>query len=46
MPILNWLNKDKTTQTAAACAYRLLTEVPDLSYGDKDSGNLIVQGDN
>lgn len=46
MPILNWLNKDKATQTAAACAYRLLTEVPDLSYGDKDSGNLIVQGDN
>lgn len=46
MPILNWLNKDKATQTAATCAYRLLTEVPELSCGDKSSGNLIVQGDN
>lgn len=46
MPILNWLNKDQATQTAAACAYRLLAEVPELSGGDKNNGNLIVQGDN
>ncbi|WP_238593799.1 site-specific DNA-methyltransferase [Endozoicomonas atrinae] len=31
---------------AQRCAYRLLEEVPELSYGDTASGNLLVQGDN
>jgi hypothetical protein len=26
--------------------YRLLEEVPELSYGDKESGNMLIQGDN
>ncbi|MEI8247262.1 MAG: site-specific DNA-methyltransferase [Lentisphaerota bacterium] len=26
--------------------FHLLEEVPELSFGDKDSGNLLVQGDN
>ncbi len=26
--------------------YRLLEEVPELSYGDKDSGNMLIHGDN
>ncbi|MBL4864858.1 MAG: site-specific DNA-methyltransferase [Pseudomonadales bacterium] len=46
MPLLHWLNKDSTTKTAANCDYRLLEEVPELSYGEKDSGNLLIQGDN
>lgn len=46
MPLLDWLNKDSATKAAAKSAYRLLEEVPELSYGDKDSENLIIQGDN
>lgn len=46
MPLLHWLNKDSATKAAAKSAYRLLEEVPDLSYGDKDSENLLIQGDN
>lgn len=46
MPILNWLNKDQAVTTAKNCAYRLLEEVPELSYGDKENENLLIQGDN
>lgn len=46
MPILNWLNKDEAVTTAQKSAYRLLEEVPELSYGDKDNENLLIQGDN
>jgi len=27
-------------------SYRLLEEVPDLSAGDRNSGNMMIQGDN
>ena len=46
MPILNWLNKDQAVTTAKNCDYRLLEEVPSLSYGDTNSENLLIQGDN
>ncbi len=46
MPILHWLNKDQAVTTAKNCAYRLLEEVPELSYGDKINENLLIQGDN
>ena len=46
MPILNWLNKDEATATARKCTYRLLKEIPELSYGDANSENLLIQGDN
>ena len=46
MPILHWLNKDQAVTTAKNCAYRLLEEVPELSYGDKNNENLLIQGDN
>jgi len=46
MPILHWLNKDQAVKTAQQSAYRLLEEVPELSYGDKDNENLLIQGDN
>ena len=36
------LDKDSATKTA----YRLLEEIPELSYGDKNSENLLIQGDN
>ncbi|EKB1992052.1 site-specific DNA-methyltransferase [Vibrio parahaemolyticus] len=46
MPILNWLNKDEAVTTSKKCTYRLLEEVPELSYGDADNENLLIQGDN
>jgi adenine-specific DNA-methyltransferase len=46
MPILHWLNKNQAVKTASQCTYRLLEEVPDLSYGDPNNQNLLIQGDN
>jgi len=46
MPILQWLNKDDAVRAAQKSAYRVLEEVPELSYGDKDNENLLIQGDN
>ena len=46
MPILQWLNKENAIKDAKHCAYRLLEEIPELSYGDTDSQNLLIQGDN
>ena len=46
MPILNWLTRDEDIQATKRVPYRLLEEVPELSYGDKDTGNMIIQGDN
>jgi adenine-specific DNA-methyltransferase len=46
MPLLNWLNKDSATKAAAKSTYRLLEEVPELSYGDNNNENLLIQGDN
>ena len=46
MPILNWLTRDEDIRTAARVPYRLLEEVPSLSAGDGDAGNMLIQGDN
>lgn len=46
MPILHWLNKDQAVKTSGQCAYRLLEEVPELSYGEPNNKNLLIQGDN
>ncbi|MCL2129703.1 MAG: site-specific DNA-methyltransferase [Treponema sp.] len=46
MPTLHWLTRDEDLKTAANAEYRLLVEDEKLSYGDPDSENLIVQGDN
>ena len=46
MPILHWLNKEEAINTAKRCDYRLLEEVPELSYGDAENENLLIQGDN
>lgn len=46
MPILQWLNKDQAVTNAKQCAYRLLEEVPELSCGDANNENLLIQGDN
>ena len=46
MPILHWLTRDEDLRAAARAPYRLLEEVADLSAGESDMGNLLVQGDN
>jgi adenine-specific DNA-methyltransferase len=46
MPTLHWLTREQDLKAAAHTEYRLLVEEEKYSYGDPDSGNLIVQGDN
>ncbi|RWU09213.1 site-specific DNA-methyltransferase [Pseudidiomarina gelatinasegens] len=46
MPILKWLTRDEDVRAAAAVPYRLIEEVPELSYGDVKTGNMLIQGDN
>ena len=46
MPILHWLTRDEDIGAAARVPYRLLEEVRELSAGDPDTDNLLIQGDN
>ena len=46
MPTLHWLTRDKDIRTAAGVPYRLLGETTELSAGDVDTGNMLIQGDN
>lgn len=46
MPLLHWLTREEDIHSAALAPYRLLEEAPDLSHGDRDTGNMLIQGDN
>ncbi len=46
MPTLNWHKREEAVRAATRAPYRLLEPVPELSYGDADSENLLIQGDN
>lgn len=46
MPILDWLNKDDAIKESTKVPYRLLKPIKKLSYGDPDSENMLIQGDN
>ncbi|MDE0695496.1 MAG: site-specific DNA-methyltransferase [Boseongicola sp.] len=46
MPTLRWLTRDRDLGAAGRVGYRLIEEVPELGYGDRQSGNMLVQGDN
>lgn len=46
MPTLRWLTRDDDVRAAERVPYRLLEEVPELGYGDRDAGNMLIQGDN
>ena len=49
MPTLNWIGKEAVVKHHKDVPFRLLEPVADLSCGPaqgKDTGNLIVQGDN
>ena len=46
MPTLYWLTRDEDLRTASHVPYRLLEEAPNLSAGEPDAGNMLIQGDN
>lgn len=46
MPILHWLNREKSIREASFVPYRLLKADSQLSYGDPESENMLIQGDN
>lgn len=46
MPILHWLTRDADLKLSSKAPYRLLEHVPELSFGDSDSENMLIQGDN
>jgi adenine-specific DNA-methyltransferase len=46
MPKLDWLTRPEDERVAASIPYRLLEAVPGLSYGDEQTENMLIQGDN
>jgi len=44
MPTLHWLTRDADLKLSGQAPYRLLEPV--RSYGDPQSGNMLIQGDN
>lgn len=46
MPILHWLNDEEARKTSSRIPYRLLEADGKLSYGDANSENMLIQGDN
>lgn len=46
MPILKWLTRDEDIQKAGKAKYRLLKENKTHAYGDENTENMIIQGDN
>jgi len=46
MPTLDWLNKKEAVKAADKVPYRLLEPVKELSYGDPNNENMLIQGDN
>ena len=46
MPTLSWLTRENDLQLSQNAPYRLLDTVAELSFGEPDTGNMIIQGDN
>ncbi len=46
MPTLDWIGKKAVVNHHREVPFHLLNEIPDLSAGNEDSGNLLVEGDN
>lgn len=46
MPLLHWLTRDDDLHAATKTPYRLLEEAREFSHGDRDTGNMLIQGDN
>ena len=46
MPLLSWFKRDEDLTRAALAPYRLLEPVASLNYGEADSPNMLIEGDN
>lgn len=46
MPLLSWFKRDEDLTRAALTKYRLLEPVASLSFGEPDSPNMLIEGDN
>jgi adenine-specific DNA-methyltransferase len=46
MPKLDWLTRTEDEKVSSHVPYRLLEAVPEHSYGDANSENMLIQGDN
>ena len=46
MPTLNWIGKKAVINHDRDVPFHLLQEVPELSLGSGDTGNMVIQGDN
>jgi adenine-specific DNA-methyltransferase len=46
MPLLHGLTREDDLKATANAEYRLLVEEEAHGYGDPDTGNIVVQGDN
>jgi 16S rRNA G966 N2-methylase RsmD len=46
VPKLDWLTRSEDEKVSAHVPYRLLEAVPEHSYGDPGSENMLIQGDN
>lgn len=46
MPWLEWLDRQEDVAQAARVPYRLLEPIQKLSYGEPDSPNMLIEGDN
>jgi adenine-specific DNA-methyltransferase len=46
MPKLDWLTRSEDEKVSAHVPYRLLEAVPEHSYGDPGSENMLIHGDN
>ncbi len=46
MPKLDWLTRSEDEKVSAHVPYRLLEAVPEHSYGDPNTENMLIQGDN
>lgn len=46
MPILHWLSRSEDEKSSQKVPFRLLDPVPELSAGDQDTDNMLIEGDN
>ena len=46
MPVLNWLSRNEDIRSADCAPYRLLEDSSSHSAGERDTRNMLIQGDN
>jgi adenine-specific DNA-methyltransferase len=46
MPTLHWLNDEEARKASSQLPYRLLEADTKFSYGDSETENMLIQGDN